>query len=322
MARFIPIFLSLFLLSACAETQLAAHVAKQVPGVRTSGDNTGVFKVGNPYVIAGKRYYPAETYSFSQTGIASWYGPAFHGKPTANGDVFDMYELTAAHKTLQMPSMVRVTNLENGRSLIVRVNDRGPFSKGRIIDLSKRGAELLGFKNKGTARVKVQVLPEESRKVAEMAQRGQDTRGTEVVANENRFIDRTGPSATPETDYTRVASLNTPEPVSGEMLSPPGGADIMAAQSIEPAAGRVTASSATTGDIFVQAGAFTDPGRAKEMANAVSTLGEARVYPAVVRGQKYYRVRLGPVSSEQGAEMLIGRLEGLGRAADPMIIIE
>ena len=93
-----------------------------------------------------------------QTGIASWYGPQFHGKRTANGEYFDQEELTAAHPTLPMPVLVRVTNLENGRSLVVRVNDRGPFVNGREIDLSRKAAELLGYDRKGTARVRVQYV--------------------------------------------------------------------------------------------------------------------------------------------------------------------
>lgn len=150
--------------------------------------SSGTFKVGNPYTIGGVRYTPEETYNFTQKGIASWYGPNFDGKLTANGEIYDQRALTAAHKTLQMPSIVRVTNLENGRSIIVRVNDRGPFSRGRIIDMSERGAELLQFKNQGTAKVKVQVMPLESQLVAEAAKKGQDVRGVEIALNQGKSI--------------------------------------------------------------------------------------------------------------------------------------
>jgi rare lipoprotein A len=105
-------------LGACAEVELASHVAKSTP-------SQGSFKVGNPYKVEGQWYNPTETYEMTQTGIASWYGPGFHGKKTANGEIYNMNELTAAHKTLQLPSLVRVTNLDNGKSVIVRVNDRG-----------------------------------------------------------------------------------------------------------------------------------------------------------------------------------------------------
>ena len=101
-----------------------------------------------------------------QKGAASWYGPGFHGKRTANGEVYDENGLTAAHKTLPMPAMVRVTNLENGRSIQVRINDRGPFEAGRVIDMTRRGAQLLGFIQQGTARVRVDIMPEESQQLA------------------------------------------------------------------------------------------------------------------------------------------------------------
>src|SRR6185436_8353681 len=100
--------------------------------------------------------YPREDQFYDETGIASWYGSDFHGKATANGEQYDMETLTAAHRTLPLPVIVRVTNLENGRSLLVRVNDRGPYARGRIIDLSKRSAQLLGVYERGTARVRVQ----------------------------------------------------------------------------------------------------------------------------------------------------------------------
>ena len=186
MLKPLQIIAVLFLLPACAETELVAHVAKQTP-IADSQKPPGYFKVGNSYRIKGQRYTPRATYSFTQTGIASWYGPIFHGKKTSNGEIFDKYELTAAHNTLHMPSIIRVTNLENGRSIIVRVNDRGPFSKGRILDLSERAAEILDFKHKGTAKVKIQVLPEESRIVANVAKNGGATRGYEVAYNQPEY---------------------------------------------------------------------------------------------------------------------------------------
>ena len=123
----------------------------------------GVYKVGNPYQIMGRWYYPKEDYNYSEVGIASWYGDDFHAQKTANGESYDMNTLTAAHRTLPLPSIVKVTNLENGRSLVLRVNDRGPYAKERIIDISKRGAQLLGYQTKGTAKVKVEIMAQESK---------------------------------------------------------------------------------------------------------------------------------------------------------------
>ncbi|MCF6214721.1 MAG: septal ring lytic transglycosylase RlpA family protein [Emcibacter sp.] len=117
-----------------------------------------VHKVGNPYKIAGKTYHPAIDPHYDRVGLASWYGSQFHGRKTANGDVFNMNDLTAAHTTLPMPSHVRVTNVENGRWLILMVNDRGPFVGDRIIDVSRRAAQLLGFEKKGVTKVRVQAV--------------------------------------------------------------------------------------------------------------------------------------------------------------------
>lgn len=111
--------------------------------------------VGKPYVIAGRTYVPRENPNYSSVGLASWYGANFHGRRTANGEVFDRTAIAAAHTTMPLPSYARVTNLENGHSIIVRVNDRGPFHANRIIDVSQRTAEVLGFVRSGTARVKV-----------------------------------------------------------------------------------------------------------------------------------------------------------------------
>lgn len=133
----------------------------------------GVYKIGNPYKIMGRWYYPKEDYNYSEVGMASWYGDDFHAKKTANGEKYDMNTLTAAHRTLPLPSIVKVTNLENGRSLVVRVNDRGPYAKERIIDLSKRAAGLLGYQTKGTAKVKVEIMAKES-KALKAAMLGQE----------------------------------------------------------------------------------------------------------------------------------------------------
>ncbi|MBY0428573.1 MAG: septal ring lytic transglycosylase RlpA family protein, partial [Alphaproteobacteria bacterium] len=131
----------------------------------------GQYKVGEPYEIDGVQYAPREDYRYSETGIASWYGPGFEGKHTANGETFDPGELTAAHRTLPMPSLVRVTNLDNGKSVVVRVNDRGPFANNRIIDLSQRAAELLGFAGVGTAKVRVDIMAIESKAIADAAKK-------------------------------------------------------------------------------------------------------------------------------------------------------
>ena len=118
----------------------------------------GVYRVGKPYTVAGKVYVPEEDVNYRAEGMASWYGDDFHGRLTANGEVFDMASLTAAHPTLPMPCYARVTNLANGKSLIVRVNDRGPYHGNRLIDVSNKAADLLEFKGNGIARVRVEYV--------------------------------------------------------------------------------------------------------------------------------------------------------------------
>ncbi|MCB1475375.1 MAG: septal ring lytic transglycosylase RlpA family protein [Rhodobiaceae bacterium] len=118
----------------------------------------GSYKVGNPYTVAGTTYTPREQPNLDKVGIASWYGDDFHGRLTANGEVYDMNSFSAAHPTLPLPSYVRVTNLENRRSVVVRVNDRGPYAHDRVIDLSKRAANVLDFHNQGLAQVRVQYV--------------------------------------------------------------------------------------------------------------------------------------------------------------------
>jgi len=126
----------------------------------------GHYKIGKKYKIKNKTYKPREVTRYSKVGVASWYGSryGFHGKKTANGDVYNKNLLTAAHRTLQLPSLVKVKNLENGKSIIVLVNDRGPYARGREIDLSERAATILGIKKKGTAKVRVQYMHAESKR--------------------------------------------------------------------------------------------------------------------------------------------------------------
>jgi rare lipoprotein A len=117
----------------------------------------GIYMVGKPYSVAGQTYYPSEKH-YVQIGLASWYGDAFHGRRTANGEVYDRDSISAAHPTMPLPSYARVTNLSNHYSMIVRVNDRGPFASNRIMDVSRRTAEALNFRGTGTSRVKVEYV--------------------------------------------------------------------------------------------------------------------------------------------------------------------
>lgn len=153
-ARLCVLFLTAAALSACATTKLPD--APKSVGASAKPH----YKVGAPYKVAGRWYVPQVDESYDQKGVASWYGDAFHGKLTANGEIFDKRRISAAHKTLPLPTLVEVENLENGRKLVVRVNDRGPFVDDRIIDLSHAAADELGFTTKGLARVRVRYIGE------------------------------------------------------------------------------------------------------------------------------------------------------------------
>jgi rare lipoprotein A len=165
----------------------------------------GTYRVGKPYTVGGRIYVPEEDVNYREEGLASWYGDDFHGRQTANGEVFDMESLSAAHPTLPMPSYARVTNLSNGKSLVVRVNDRGPYHGNRLIDVSNKAAELLEFKGNGVARVRVEY-------VGRAPLEGSDDR--QLVATL-----RTGAPA-PAPSLVRVASARpfVPEATSGRAL--------------------------------------------------------------------------------------------------------
>lgn len=145
-------------LSGCTELMVGSHLYKKASNAK-SCITEGAIKVGSPYIVDGERYEPQKSsLGYTEKGIASWYGKDFHGKASANGECYNMYAYTAAHKTLPLPTVVRVTNLENGRSIVLKVNDRGPYVRGRIIDLSYAAAQSLDVVRTGTAPVLVEAI--------------------------------------------------------------------------------------------------------------------------------------------------------------------
>jgi rare lipoprotein A len=170
MLRFAPVgALAALALGGCAQQQFARsseYFPSSIYGPaspRVVADNEpiphggGTYLVGRPYTVDGRRYYPSER-RYVAVGLASWYGDAFHGRRTANGEIFDRYSISAAHPTMPLPSYARVTNLRNHYSMVVRVNDRGPFARGRIMDVSRRVADMLDFRRYGTTEVKVEYI--------------------------------------------------------------------------------------------------------------------------------------------------------------------
>src|ERR1700674_4122766 len=223
-ARGVAAVAACLVLANCASSGIASRVdpkygVSSSPRVVALGDPVpkggGTYRVGKPYTVAGRVYIPEEDVNYREEGMASWYGDDFHGRLTANGEVFDMGSLTAAHPTLPMPCYARVTNLSNGKSLIVRVNDRGPYHGNRLIDVSNKAAELLEFKGNGVARVRVEY-------VARAPLEGSDDRQLMATL-------RTGAPA-PSPSLVRVASARpfVPEapphgrPIRGEVPMPEG----------------------------------------------------------------------------------------------------
>ncbi len=165
----------LILIQGCTSSvEVAANLGKKylIPKEEKKRIQKPIYKIGKKYNVRGKYYYPQKDLNYNKTGIASWYGPKFHGKLTANGEIYNQYALTAAHKTLPLPSAVKVTNLKNNKSLVLRINDRGPFVNDRIIDLSSKAADILDLKREGTGLVRVQILRETSLYLEKLAKQG------------------------------------------------------------------------------------------------------------------------------------------------------
>jgi rare lipoprotein A len=248
----------------------------------------GTYRIGKPYTVAGRVYVPEEDTGYREEGLASWYGNDFHGRLTANGEVFDMASLTAAHPTLPMPCYARVTNLSNGKSLIVRVNDRGPYHGNRLIDVSNKAAELLEFKGNGVARVRVEY-------VARAPLEGSDDR--QLVATL-----RTGVPA-PSPSMVRVASARSfvPEipssarPIRGEVPMPEGRPYSLGNTSADLASINATSEMSASGRM-------RSGGRIIENPRAVSYENDDRYVPGVPSLSAY-----APVDPRGPSELLAGR---------------
>ena len=293
------------LLAACASTP--------EPGVSVP-PNAGVYKIGQPYQVEGTWYYPKEQPDYDETGVASWYGPTFYGHRTANGEIYSAGDLTAAHRTLPLPVNVRVTNLDNGKSIIVRVNDRGPFAKGRIIDLSERAAELLGYKQKGTARVRVTYV---GRADLDGGRPPPDETPPEIASAVPAAP--TMPVATRPLDTVPGAAIAPPPPVTNTDLPRPPVRDIDSAAATEPTGIVTKVAVPAVTHLYVQAGAF---GSYQNAARLQTRLGGGLQISSVVQnGRTLYRVRLGPFDDVGDADSALARLESLG-SNDAQIVVD
>ena len=254
-------------------------------------------KYGNPpsYVVFGKRYHTLKTANgFNERGIASWYGKKFHGRKTSSGEVYDMYKMTAAHKHLPLPTFVKVKNLENGKIITVRVNDRGPFHDNRIIDLSYAAATKLGILGKGTAAVEIWA----------------------VDGGEPRYAEKRSEPALPT--KRDLKSISTPEDLAANAAEVAGVLvrdEASLEQLIVGEFAKVVVESGeqALADVYLQIGAY------KELQNARIALDRitrhipfARIQEAESAGAIVYRVQVGPIADEQQVDHYVRRLVTLG----------
>ena len=285
-------------LAACTSAPRPAPSGYQVREGEASA--AGVYKIGKPYQIHGVWYYPQVDYSYDETGIASWYGADYHGRLTANGEALNPEEVTAAHRTLPMPSLVKVTNLDNGRIILVRINDRGPFVPGRILDLSKKAAELLDIDLKGTARVRVQIMQDESRLMAYQAkgyeQAPLEAAPVEKVTTENL--------ATPAGAKTAPQKSKNSKPLPTAVAAEGAKVEIpdLETQTVYQQAPRST-------QLYIQAGAFSRFDNANRLSASLSAMGAAATVSQVHgKSGSIFRVRLGPLASLSDADVLLDKV--------------
>lgn len=311
----------LLVLAACASTPRPRAGAPTPP---RSGDARRDYpvKIGQPYQVGGNWFYPADSRDYDEVGLASWYGPGFNGKSTANGEVYDQEMLSAAHKTLPLPSYVEVTNLENGRALVVRVNDRGPFVTSRIIDLSKRTAEILDVHRPGKAKVRVRrVYPSET----VMASLRGGVTSPALLAQAAAVP--TPPL--PAVSYARaVPPVATPAAVPPRPVLPAApGANVAAAGSVgtvalpastalagagalpAPSAASQPAAPAIAAGSFIQVAALADRGRAEWLKSYLATYGAVGIAPSATG---LYRVRLGPYADAFSVSEALAKVRAAG----------
>ena len=271
------------------------------------------YKIGNPYEVKGIWYYPKRDLSYDETGIASWYGQKFHGKLTANGEIFNKNLISAAHKTLPLPSMVKVTNLNNGRVLNIRINDRGPFAHGRIIDLSEKASELLGFKEIGTSRVRVSILLEQSLWLERSAKNGDFL--LEKVNNDNNLLPKFSSVKRPKVSIKSTNLKDSKEDIKTDKKSI-SFTDLLASgrngnlRSIDPIETK----------IWIQIGAFVSLNNVNEVIKNISSVFKYDVSTLQIKDQVLHRIRLGPTQDLDIADNILNSVYLLGYKGAKIIV--
>jgi rare lipoprotein A len=315
-------------LSGCGGRNNGATLGERViPLGQKVPKGGGYYQVGKPYQIAGVRYQPREDPGYDRVGSASWYGELFHGRRTANGEIYDMDRISAAHPTLPLPVYARVTNLNNGRTIVVRINDRGPYANDRIIDLSRRSAELLGFRNHGTATVRVKYL-------GRAPLSGDDSYERKYLANQS-WLQFAAKGKTRNLALSSIAAQATLPAETPENLAQPWQAVVprAAAAPADPAVAGSKATAKTvqppppqiTGSIprnaktekpaaglVIQAGSFKSKDNADRARNVLAAIAPVDVTPVEVGAETYFRVRVGPFAAASEAKAALVKVTGAG----------
>lgn len=284
-----------------------------------------------PYDVLGKRYYLLPTAKgYAESGIGSWYGEKFQGQPTSTMEPYDLYAMTAAHKSLPLPTYVRVTNLENNRSAIVKVNDRGPFVDDRVIDLSYAAATKLGYAEKGTARVKVEAITFDD---VPMITRGETRKPMNKTSASTLAVRPATPSKSAVGLSTSALSSGRPAVTTAQAKN-----ELLLANSEPTAAGSITAAPASSAatltsavthhaplqvamadkQIFLQAGAFSDQQAANNLQTRLTQVVSAPVKVAK-NDNTHFRVHVGPFSDESAARQALAQIRD-SQLANPLLI--
>lgn len=298
---------------------------------------------GQPYEVSGVRYTPREDPHYDRVGMASWYGELFHGRRTANGEIYDMERLSAASPTLPLPVYVRVTNLANNRSLVLRVNDRGPYASSRIMDVSRRAAELLDFRSNGTTQVRVQYL-------GPAPLNGDDSYERQYAASQRWTHYASATSGQLPADPAAVGSLpKIAAPIAqADAPSFPATSQPINAAAVPTLRWRASAvaparqvarntrlseqvptkteasrpdpgSAPSPAGLLIQAGSFKSKDNADRARSELAAIGPVDVAPIAVSGQPFFRVRVGPFASQAEATSALERVTGAGYAGAKLV---
>jgi rare lipoprotein A len=300
-------------LTACSsggsslDSNLGVSASPRVSGGRMIAKGGGIYKVGLPYRVGGRWYHPRENPNYDRVGTASWYGTAFHGRRTSNGEVYNMYALTAGHPTLPMPSYAYVTNLQNGRTALVRINDRGPYARDRLIDLSYQTAHTLGFHNHGLARVRVRYAGRAPLNGDDSAERRHLAAQTWYRGSQRAVSDSTASIPTGSVRLVRTLDVRP----TGQAQAPSWSVAEYRQGELASARQAESILSRPAADTYLRVGPFASRAEAGRLRYMLAGPDASAIEASGSRDDPAYRVRLGPYD-EPDAATAMARISAAG----------